>query len=613
MSSLIQKLKSIVGSDSVLTAPQDLEPYATDAGLDRAIPQAVTFPKNTKEVSELVRLCQKNHIPFTARGAGTNMCGSALPLKNAVVIVPNKMDQILSIDTEKQQAHVQPGVLNFTLNERLKTQGLFYAPDPASWETCTIGGNIATNAGGPHCLKYGVTSNHILGLEVVLPNGDILHTHVDSPGMDLTGLFVGSEGTLGIVTEATVNLLPIPQQVTTLLVAFSSLEKAMQAVTAIIASGVIPACLEALDQFTIQLIEQKMQSGYPQNAEAVLIIELDGNTDLSEEATQVQKLCQQHHALEIRIAHQKSEREQLWKGRRNVYHLLAQISPNVLVQDGTVPRHCLPQVAGQIRKLAKKFNIQTSLIFHAGDGNLHPQILFDRTDSDQTQRAKAAGEAMLKACVDLGGSISGEHGIGVEKREAMRWLFSQDTLDTFKKIKRTFDPHNLCNPDKLIPEKGSCRGGVCPPFQDKEKTLLLDHDIDNFTVTVNAEVPIIELQQELKKENQKMLLLEKGTVQEAIEQNWGQTPRIRDLILGMQVQLNDGSTPEFGGKVMKNVAGYNAISLFIGSEGKLGKILSVTLKTVSLKSKEEGKPVKRKKIPLTPLALEIQQKLIQHL
>lgn len=628
---VLRAFRAAVGRDNVLSDPVDMRLYAYDSAIDRALPRAVVFPTSAEQISSVVKICHRNNIPYVARGAGTNLCGCAIPLRGAVVIAPTKMKRVLSIDPRARTAVVEPGLPNLFLKKALEPYGLFYAPDPASQKACTIGGNIATNAGGPHCLKYGVTSHHVLGLEVVLPDGTMAQVNVDQPGYDLTGFFVGSEGTLGVFTRATLNVIPIPEQIETMLVSFPSLESAIQTVTDIVRSGVIPATLEAMDKVTIHAVEEFVHAGYPLDAEAVLLIEVDGGAEIKGQVESIRKICEKNGTGLFRLARDDREREKLWEGRRGSYPALARLAPNVLVEDGAVPRTRLPEASKRIHAIARENGLKIAMIFHAGDGNLHPQILFDERDAEQTRKVKSAGYAMLKVCVDLGGTISGEHGIGMDKREAMRWLFSRETLIQFRRIKSAFDPENLCNPDKLIPvqeegprpvsaapvsrsradsnvispdsERGLCdvlgslsqrgrkgcvtgQGSRWRKNSDADQRIstaglgrIVEHDVENFTVTVQAGIRMADLQKALGEKNQKVLLSSGGSLGGLIAANPSQSPRLRDQILGVRVVLADGMCVDFGGRVMKNVAGYDATKLFIGSWGTLGVITSVILKT----------------------------------
>ncbi len=633
---ILDQFRKILGDENVLTGEVACAIYSFDSALDRATPSAVLFPETTHQISQVVKICSTHKIPFVARGAGTNLCGGVIPLHGAVVIAPTKMKKILSIDPEKKIAVVEPGLPNLFLKKVLEPYGLYYAPDPASQKACTIGGNIGTNAGGPHCLKYGVTSHHILGLEVVLPDGEIVQLSVNQPGYDLTGFFVGSEGTLGIVTKAVLNLLPIPKRVETMLVPFPTLEAAIHTVSAIISHGIIPATLEAMDQITVQAVEQFVHAGYPTNAGAVLLIEVDGDEPLTSQVEEIKKICAENGSMEFRLAANEKEREKLWEGRRGSYPSLARLAPNVLVEDGAVPRNMLPQALKAIRKIAEDAGLKVSLIFHAGDGNLHPQILFDERDLEATERVKKAGHEMLKACVLLGGTISGEHGIGIDKREAMRWLFTPETLELFRRLKNAFDPDNLSNPDKLIPIsdgekyieplvqeklhpneevilkelltlKANGKKGIT--LSTKNLTDILEHNEENFTVIVQSGMEVKKLQNFLKQKNQKVLLEESGSVGGLLASGVLQTPSLRDQVLGMRVLLSNGKVVRFGAKVMKNVAGYDACKLLLGSKGSLGVILSVILRTYpqDLPTSREKGTVPLGTVPFSPISLKALQ------
>ena len=645
--SALRTLREAAGAERVLWRDLDLALYSYDSAIDRAFPSAVVLPETAEQVSETVRACSKLGLPFVARGAGTNLCGGTIPLHGAVVIAPTRMKRILSIDPERRVAVVEPGLPNLYLKKALEPYGLFYAPDPASQKACTIGGNIGTNAGGPHCLKYGVTSQHVLGLQAVLPDGEIVELEVGQSGCDLTGLFVGSEGTLGVVTRATLNLVTTLPKVETMLVAFPSLEAAIQTVTDIVSDGIIPATLEAMDKITVNAVEAFVHAGYPTDAEAVLLIEVDGGSELAGQVEDIRRICLRNGAGEFRLAKDAREREKLWEGRRGSYPAMARLAPNVLVEDGAVPRNLLPEASRRIRAIAREKNLHMALLFHAGDGNLHPQILFDERDEAQTKIVKQAGYEMLKACVELGGSISGEHGIGIDKREAMRWLFTPQTLRLFRRIKQAFDPDNRCNPDKLIPlaegdvpgkidpvtpvaaespaappgeaelrgilvawssrkrkifVRGSGSRSAAPPSGASELrtdrlSRILEHDEQNFTVTVQAGMRVDELQTVLNQKKQKVLLAPGGTVGGALAVHAAQSPRLRDQVLGLRVALADGSIVDFGGKVMKNVAGYDGTRLCLGSRGTLGAIVSATLKTFPLSYPEQVRALAEDKTP----------------
>jgi len=458
---LIKDLQAIVGGDGVLHTPPHLETYGYDASLYQAKPEAVVLPQSTEEVSAVVRLTHREKIPIVARGSGTNLSGGSIPAGGGIVIHLSRMNRILEIDLPNQRAIVEPGVFNLDLQNALSPMGYLYAPDPASQKVSTMGGNLGENSGGPHCLKYGVTTNHLLGAEVVLPNGDILWTGgkaLDSPGYDLIGLLVGSEGTLGVATKMILRIMRKPEAVETLLAIFNSLHDASSTVSAIIGAGIIPATLEMMDRLIIKAVEDSIHAGYPLDAEAVLIIELDGVRDgMDELAQKIIEICRRHNVREVKKAASEEERMKLWAGRKGAFGAVARLRPNYLVSDGTVPRTKLPEVLAKVIEVGKKYNLEIGNVFHAGDGNLHPLILFDARNPDELKRVHLAGSEILKACADVGGTISGEHGIGAEKMREMSLVFSPDDIAVMKRVKSAFDPLGLVNPRKVL-EDGM--GGV---------------------------------------------------------------------------------------------------------------------------------------------------------
>jgi glycolate oxidase len=627
--SFVEKLIKVLGKDRVLFRSGDLFPYAYDSALDKRLPGAVVLPRTAAEVGTTVRVAREYNVPYSVRGAGTNLCGGTIVPTGGLVIHLSRLNRILSIDPDRRRAWVEPGVINLHLHKALAPRGLFYAPDPASQKACTLGGNVGTNAGGPHCLKYGVTSHHVTGLELVRPDGETVSVSVDDAGVDFTGLFVGSEGTLGVATKIEVNLLPQPEDVRTFLVAFSSMEAAAETVTEIIAAGIVPATLEVMDRLTVQAVEAFVHAGYPTSAEAVLLIEVDGPRDRTvAEGARVRALCSLHGGTDFRMAVDEREREKLWEGRRGAYAAMARLAPNVLVEDGVVPRTRLPEAVHKMRSIADRAGLRMGLIAHAGDGNLHPNMIFDERDKIETERVLGAGQEMLRVCVDLGGSISGEHGIGADKREAMRWLFTPPTLFLFREVKRVFDPDNLCNPDKLIPvveatpgpravstfSEGTHEVGVVEaaldyvraarearrsffikgtgskgmPIPGDRSTLVLtdlnsvvDLDRANLTLTVGAGVQFPSLRVKLAQEGLYLHVAGEGTLGGILSTNVHGRPPLRNQILGMKTISGEGELLSFGGKVMKNVAGYDAARLFLGAWGTLGVVVEVTLRLYS--------------------------------
>ena len=616
-------LAAAVAPGSLLTAAADLAVYSYDAALDRARPDAVLVARSAEDVRRAVAWCAARGVPFVARGAGTNLSGGCVPLKGGLVISLARMNRILSVDAAARVACVEPGVVNLELQKEAETLGLFYAPDPASYKVSTIGGNAAENAGGPRCLKYGVTTNHVLAVEAVMPDGTVARFSQEDAGPELASLLVGAEGTLGVLTRVWVRLTPLPEETRTLLAGFPSIDAAIECVSAVIAAGVLPRCLEAMDRETVRSVQVGRPLGYPDDA-AVLLIELDGRkADVELEAEAVSALCLRHGAASVRAAADAAERERLWEGRRGAYAALARLAPNVLVEDGVVPRDKLPEVVRRIREIAARHSVKAYLLFHAGDGNIHPNIVFDERDAELTARVKAAGHEMLQACVELGGSLSGEHGIGVDKRDAMAWLFPPETLALFQRVKDAFDPGRLSNPDKLFPIPGEARAGPgflrpasaplsehalhlvekvreapkdarfrvrgastrrADPAPDGAVELLttgmnriVDWDRRNQTLTVEAGVSLHGLHRELGAQGFHLRLPRVGGTLGGLlaTRPW---PGAREDLLGLRLLLSNGDVVELGGKVVKNVAGYDLARLVLGSWGAFGVILEATFK-----------------------------------
>jgi glycolate oxidase len=474
-SALFEKLRAIAGRDAVLDRPEDLMLYEYDGGVRKRTPDAVVFPQNAMQVSQVVNLAASVGLPIVPRGAGTGLSGGAIPIQGGIVIAFSRMNRILEVDVENMRAVVQPGVVNQTLSDSVAHLGLYFAPDPSSQKACTIGGNVAENSGGPHTLMYGVTVNHVTGLEVVLPSGEIVHfggKTVESAGYDLTGFFVGSEGTLGIVTAVTVKLLRRPERVATLLGIFNTIDDAARTVAAITAAGITPAAMEMLDGWTLQTIEAFCHAGYPLDAGAVLLMEVDGLAELVEEqAGTMREVCLQQQAREVRRAKDEAERAALWKGRKNAFGALGRVAPSYYSQDGVVPRTKIPAVLRFIGQVSEKYGLRIGNVFHAGDGNLHPLILFDPRDPKQLEMVQEAGKEILLYCINAGGSITGEHGIGIEKRDLMPFLFSDDDLSVMQSLHDAFNPQSLLNPQKVFPTTRMCmemRGPATHPVLVQE-------------------------------------------------------------------------------------------------------------------------------------------------
>ena len=434
--------------------------YEYDALSSQRVPDAVVFPTTTEHVVQTVRLARSRNVPVVARGAGTGLSGGAVATTGGVVVSFARMKRIVEIDIENQRARVQPGVVNFDLTLAVADRGYYFAPDPSSQKACTIGGNVAENSGGPHTLAYGVTTNHVLGLEVVLSNGDVIATgakHMDRPGYDLTGLLVGSEGTLGIVTEITVRLMRKPEAVKTLLAVYDRVLDATRTVAAITARGITPAALEMMDGFTLRAVEAATHAGYPLDSAGVLLIEIEGLLEAVEEQTEhIEEVCRECHAREVRRAKDDAERDLLWRGRKNAFGALGRISPNFYVQDGVIPRTRLPETLDFIEDVGRRYDLQIGNIFHAGDGNLHPLLMFDARDQEQSRRVVKAAREIIAKCVEMGGSITGEHGVGLEKNELMPLIFSEHDLDMMARVKNVFNPQGTFNPGKVFPSGKMC-------------------------------------------------------------------------------------------------------------------------------------------------------------
>jgi len=457
----IDKLAAIVGRENVITDPLELRTYECD-GLTshRAVPALVVLPGSAQETAAIVRECAAAGVPFVARGSGTGLSGGALPHVGGVLVVMSRMRKILEIDPVSRRAIVEPGVTNLNVSNAVKQYGLFYAPDPSSQVVCSVGGNVAENSGGAHCLKYGFTVHHVTGLEIVTPAGELTWigdgTGVTA-GYDLLGTFTGSEGTLGIVTKIAVKLTPVPETIHTLLAAYESTAAGGRAVSEIIAAGITPAAIEMMDALSIEAAEKAVQCGYPENAEAVLIVELDGPAaEVEAELEIVREITAKAGATEIRAADDPAQRAKIWAGRKSAFAAVGRISPSFIVQDGVVPRSALGDVLARIAELSAEHGVRVANVFHAGDGNLHPLVLYDDASAAETLAAETLSGAILDACIERGGSITGEHGVGVDKSRYMPKMFSDADLDTMQLVRCAFDPRSLCNPGKIFPTPRLC-------------------------------------------------------------------------------------------------------------------------------------------------------------
>jgi glycolate oxidase len=458
---LRRELEGLLGKGAVLSEPDELLVYESDGlTLFRALADFVVFPTSVEHVSAVVKLANREGLPFVARGAGTGLSGGCLPAEGGLVISLMRMNRVLEVDYDNQIAVVEPGLVNLHLSWAVGPKGFYYAPDPSSQQACTVGGNIANNSGGPHTLKYGVTVNHVLGLEVVLPDGEIMwlggRTR-ETQGYDMAGLFVGSEGTFGIATKIVVRILKQPQAVKTVLAVFDSIDKASEAVSAVIGRGLIPAAMEMIDQTTIEAVEDAFGCGYPRDAAAALLIELDGlQHGMDAQAERVIAACRDCGARDVRAARDEAERQLLWKGRKSAFGAFGRISPAYMVMDGVIPRTRLPEVLRKVNEIVATRGLRVGNVFHAGDGNLHPNILYDPRVPGEEARVVEAGGEILKVCAAVGGSISGEHGIGLEKMDYMPLIFTEADLGFMRELREAFNPRGLCNPGKIFPSRKAC-------------------------------------------------------------------------------------------------------------------------------------------------------------
>jgi len=461
LSELTARLRAELGTEKVIDDRQELRTYECD-GLAhyKVVPGLVVLAESTADVAAVVRACNDAGVPFVARGSGTGLSGGALPHADGVLVVTSRMRTVLEVDRDGQRAVVEPGVINLQVTRAAAAGGYYYAPDPSSQQVCSIGGNVAENSGGAHCLKYGFTTNHVLGVELVTPSGEVVELGgkaPDPPGYDLLGTIVGSEGTLGIATRVTVRLVRAPESVRTLLAGFGDTDAAGQAVSAIIAAGVIPAAVEMMDALAIEAAEAAVHCGYPAGAGAVLVVELDGPAaEVDAQFADVERMCRQAGAFELRVAADDAERALFWKGRKSAFAAVGRISPDYIVQDGVIPRTALPEVLRAIDALSTASGVRVANVFHAGDGNLHPLVLFDATVDGEAERAEEVSGAILDLCLEHGGSITGEHGVGSDKAKHMPRMFSAEDLDTMQLVRCAFDPDGLSNPGKVFPTPRLC-------------------------------------------------------------------------------------------------------------------------------------------------------------
>jgi glycolate oxidase len=464
----VAELRGLCGSHDVLTDPLELLTYECD-GLPHLHqkPAVVVLPSSADQVQAIVRLCHQHAIPFVARGHGSGLSGGALPIPGGVVIGLSRLNRVLDVDIPNRRVTVEPGVTNLEITRQVASHGFYYAPDPSSQQVCSIGGNVAENSGGAHCLKYGFTVHHVLGIEAVLPNGDLVRLDsaiADAPGPDLLGVLIGSEGTLAVVTKVIVRILRRPESVQTLLAAYDSISAAGLAVSEIIAAGIIPAAVEIMDSLSIVAVEAAVHPNFPP-ADSILIVELDGPVaEVREQFTDVEAICRRAGATTVEVAQDEAHRARIWKGRKGAFASMGRVTPNYYVQDGVVPRTKLPEVLERIRQLEARCGLRIGNVFHAGDGNLHPLICYDEKIAGQSALAAEVGAEILSYCVEAGGSITGEHGVGADKAEYMPRMFSSDDIDVMQLVRRAFDPKGICNPGKVFPAPRLC-GEVPGPYR----------------------------------------------------------------------------------------------------------------------------------------------------
>ncbi len=454
-------MRSLVGADAVLTAPSEMLVYECDGyTVEKSRPDVVVFPNSTEQVAAVVRACNELNVPFLPRGAGTSLAGGCLAVGGGVVISLMRMKRILEVNYRDRYAVVEPGVVNLWLTNHLRPHGYHFAPDPSSQGACTVGGNVATNSGGPHTLKYGVTVNHVLGVTLVLPDGSIVRTGgpaEDNPGYDLTGVIVGSEGTFGVVTEITCRITRNPEAYRTLLGVFETVDDATNTISDLIGAGIVPAALEMLDQLILKAVEEAFHFGFPLDAGAVLIMEVDGlEAGLEHSAERIAAIAKKNNAREVRRANTDAERTLLWKSRKQAFGAVGRLAPSYCTQDGVVPRTKLPHMLREIQRIGERYGLRVCNVFHAGDGNLHPILLFDERDADQVKRVLAASHEILEECIRQGGSVTGEHGIGVEKLDLMPKLFTPEDLNMMLRLRAAFNPESRCSPRKMLPTAGAC-------------------------------------------------------------------------------------------------------------------------------------------------------------
>ena len=639
----LSALNSIYPPERVLSGPAQVAPYESDAlTVFRERPLAVVLAESQEEVIETVRLCHRENLPFVARGSGTSLSGGSLPIREGIIIGLNRLNRVLELDPAERCAVVEPGVINLDLTVLGAPHGLYYAPDPSSQSICTIGGNVAFNSGGAHCLRHGMTSNHVLGLKAVLPDGAVVELgskSLEGVGPDLTGFFVGSEGLFGIALEITVRLIPKPESYKTILAAYRSLEAAGDAVTQVVATGLLPGAMEIMDHLAIEAAEAAVHAGYPQTATALLIVELEGEAaEVEAEFQLLEPVIRASGAFEIRVARDEGERLRIWKGRKSAFSAVGRLSPDFIVQDGVVPRKQLGSALAEIQALARKHGIRVANVFHAGDGNLHPLILFDGTEAGALEKAEELAGDILQMCIRRGGSITGEHGVGMEKREYLARMFAPTDMEVMKRLRRSIDPLEIANRRKMFPDENG-HGRVPPPeiirsangappalrpgsFQEVQAAVadhdrvrprgggtkwalsrppagtasldlrglsgIVEYEPEEYTFTALAGTPVSHIQERLSREGQSLpfdpVLLRAGaTLGGTVAAGTSGSGRyryggIRDFLLGIRFVSGHGELVRGGSRVVKNAAGFDLPKLMVGSLGRLGVLVEMTFK-----------------------------------
>ena len=643
----LSALNSIYPPERVLSGPAQVAPYESDAlTAFRERPLAVVLAESQEEVIETVRLCHRENLPFVARGSGTSLSGGSLPIREGIIIGLNRLNRVLELDPAERCAVVEPGVINLDLSALGAPHGLYYAPDPSSQSICTIGGNVAFNSGGAHCLRHGMTSNHVLGLKAVLPDGAVVELgskSLEGVGPDLTGFFVGSEGLFGIALEITVRLIPKPESYKTILAAYSSLEAAGDAVAQVVATGLLPGAMEIMDHLAIEAAEAAVHAGYPQSATALLIVELEGEAaEVEAEFQLLEPVIRDSGAFEIRVARDEGERLRIWKGRKSAFSAVGRLSPDYIVQDGVVPRKQLGSALAEIEMLGRKHGVRVANVFHAGDGNLHPLILFDGTEEGALEKAEELAGDILQMCIRRGGSITGEHGVGMEKREYLAHMFAPTDMEVMKRMRRSIDPLEIANRRKMFPDEnghgrvsapgitrsgndagttlrpGSFRevrqavadharirprgGGTKPALSRPPGGVvsldlsglsgIVEYEPEEYTFTALAGTPVAEVQERLAREGQYLpfdpVLARAGaTLGGTVAAGTGGSGRyryggIRDFLLGIRFVSGRAELVRGGSRVVKNAAGFDLPKLMVGSLGRLGVLVEMTFKVFPL-------------------------------